>query len=171
MYEDEQEAVIERELGNWISLQSRHIVSLIKIVRLNFELGALMLLSPGSLDDYLRGHGPLDTSAIKVVLLDIARGLADALAQANLVHLDLKPQNLLLDSADSPRVRISDWGISRIASQQPQHSNWLSASRAWLARETAERTKFAVGTPPYMAPERFSGAWKIGPSADVFSLG
>jgi len=44
LYEDEQEAVIERELGNWISLQSRHIVSLIKIVRLNFQLGALMLL-------------------------------------------------------------------------------------------------------------------------------
>jgi hypothetical protein len=26
VYEDEQEADIERELGNWISLQSRHIV-------------------------------------------------------------------------------------------------------------------------------------------------
>jgi hypothetical protein len=69
-YEDEQEAVIEQELGNWISLQSRHIVSLIKIVRLNFQLGALMLLMPGSLADYLKGHGPLDTSVTKVVLLD-----------------------------------------------------------------------------------------------------
>ncbi len=54
VYDDEQEAVIEQELGNWISLQSPHVVSLIKIVRLNFELGALMLLSPGSLDDYLK---------------------------------------------------------------------------------------------------------------------
>jgi serine/threonine protein kinase len=171
VYEDEQEAVIERELGNWISLQSRHIVSLVKIVRLNFQLGALMLLLPGSLDDYLRGHGPLETSAIKTVLLDVARGLADAQAQANLVHLDLKPQNLLLNSADSPRVRISDWGISRMASEQPQHSDWLSASKAWLARQTTARTRFAAGTPPYMAPERFSGSWKIGPSADVFSLG
>jgi serine/threonine protein kinase len=110
LYEDEQEAVIERELGNWISLQSSHIVSLVKIVRLNFQLGALMLLMPGSLKDYLEGHGPLDTSTTKVVLLDVARGLADAQAQANLIHLDLKPQNLLLDSADAPRVKISDWG-------------------------------------------------------------
>jgi serine/threonine protein kinase len=171
VYEDEQEAVIERELGNWISLQSRHIVSLVKIVRLNFELGALMLLMPGSLDDYLRRHGPLDTPGIRAVLLDVARGLADAQAQANLIHLDLKPQNLLLDSAESPRVRISDWGISRIASQQREHSDWLHTPRAWLARQTTERTKFAAGTPPYMAPERFSGSWKIGPSADVFSLG
>jgi len=171
LYEDEQEAVIERELGNWISLQSRHIVSLIKIVRLNFQLGALMLLSPGSLDDYLRGHGPLDTSAIKVVLLDVAWGLADAQEQANLIHLDLKPQNLLLVSADSPRVRISDWGISRIASQQRQHSDWLRAPRAWLARQITVKTNFSGGTPPYMAPERFSGSWTIGPSADVFSLG
>jgi serine/threonine protein kinase len=171
VYEDEQEALVERELDNWISLQSRYIVSLIKIVRLNFELGALMLLMPGSLDDYLRGHGPLDTSTTKVVLLDVARGLADAQTQANLFHLDLKPQNLLPDSIDSPRVRISDWGISRIASQQRQHLDWLRAPRAWLARQTTERTKFAIGTPPYMAPERFSGSWKIGPSADVFSLG
>jgi serine/threonine protein kinase len=170
-YEDEQEAVIERELGNWISLQSRHIVSLIKIVRLNFQLGALMLLMPGSLDDYLGGHGPLDTLDIKVVLLDVARGLADAQTQANLVHLDLKPQNLLLDSVNSPRVRIADWGISRIASQQPQHSDWLHSPRAWLARQTAERTNFPLGTPAYMGPERFFGSWKIGPSADVFSLG
>jgi len=134
-YDDEQEAIIERELGNWISFQSRHIVSLIKIVRLNFQLGASMLLMPGSLGDYLRGHGLLDTSAIKAVLLDVARGLADAQAQANLVHLDLKPQNLLLDTADSPRVRISDRGISRIASRQDQHSDWLCAPRAWLARQ------------------------------------
>jgi len=169
-YEDEQEAVIERELGNWISLRSRHVASLIKIVRLNFQLGALMLLMPGSLDDYLRVHGPLDTSAVRAVLLDVARGLADAQAQANLVHLDLKPQNLLLDSADSPRVRITDWGISRIASQQRQHSDWLRAPRDWLARQTTEKTNFSGGTPPYMAPERFSGG-KIGPAADVFSLG
>lgn len=171
VYEDEQEAVIERELGNWISLQSRHIVSLIKIVRLNFELGALMVLMPGSLDDYFRAHGPLNTSAIKIVLLDVARGLADARAQADLVHLDLKPQNLLLASTDSPRVRISDWGISHIASQQRQHSDWLRAPTAWLARQATEGTSFGAGTPPYMAPERFSGAWKIGPTADVFSLG
>ena len=171
VYEDEQEAVVERELGNWISLQSSHIVSLIKIVRLNFQLGALMLLMPGSLNDYLRGHGPLDTSEVKVALLDVARGLADAQAQANLIHLDLKPQNLLLDSADSPRVRIADWGISRIASQQRQHADWLRAPRAWLARQSTERTNFSGGTPPYMAPERFSGSWKIGPAADVFSLG
>jgi serine/threonine protein kinase len=171
VYEDEQEAAIERELGNWISLQSRHIVSLIKIVRLNFELGALMLLLPGSLDDYLRGHGPLDIPTTKAVLLDIARGLADAQMQANLVHLDLKPQNLLLHSIDSPRVRISDWGISRIASQQPQNSDWLRSPETWLARQASEGTSFAAGTPPYMAPERFSGAWKIGPAADVFSLG
>jgi serine/threonine protein kinase len=178
VYDHEQESVIEQELGNWISLQSLRIIPLIKIVRLNFELGALMLLTPGSLDDYLRRHGPLDSPAVIIVLLDIARGLADAQEQADLVHLDLKPQNLLLDShnlvldsIDSPRVMISDWGISRIASQQRQHSDWLRAPIAWLKRQLTEKTTFNFGTVPYMAPERFSGSWRIGPSADVFSLG
>jgi serine/threonine protein kinase len=171
VYDDEQESVVEQELANWISLQSTYIVSLVKIVRLNFELGALMLLMPSSLGDYLRTSGPLDMSATKAVLLDVARGLADAKAQANLVHLDLKPQNLLLNAADTPRVRISDWGISRIACQQQEHSDWLSTPKAWAVRQATHRTNLAAGTPPYMAPERFSGSWKINSSADVFSLG
>jgi serine/threonine protein kinase len=69
------------------------------------------------------------------------------------------------------RVVISDWGISRIASQQRQHSDWLRAPIAWLKRQITEKTQFGLGTLPYMAPERFSGSWRIGPAADVFSLG
>src|SRR5271169_3763708 len=49
--EDEQEATIEQELENWVSLSSPHIVPLIKIARLNFELAAMMELMPGSLGD------------------------------------------------------------------------------------------------------------------------
>jgi len=169
--EDEQEVIIEQELGNWISLNTPHIVPLIKIARLNFELGAMMELMPGSLADYLRSRSALETSAVKTVLLDVLRGLDEAHQQRNLAHLDLKPENLLLTSIQSPNVKISDWGISRMMSQRQQHADWLRNPKAWFERQTADKTQFGGGTYPYMAPERFSGSWTIGPAADVFSLG
>ncbi|MGO8798688.1 MAG: protein kinase domain-containing protein [Roseiarcus sp.] len=170
--EDEQEAIIEKELGNWISLSGPYTVPLIKIARLNFEIAAMMPLMSGSLADYLRNHNNvLGTSAVKTILLDVLRGLDGANRSSNLAHLDLKPENLLLPSFDSPHVQISDWGISRVTSQRPQNADWLRDPRAWFSRQSADKTQFYGGTYPYMAPERFSGSWVVGPAADVFSLG
>jgi serine/threonine protein kinase len=147
---EEDEALIEQELGNWVALRHPHITRLIKICRLDFELGALMERMPGSLADYLQKYGTLSEQQVKTVLLDILRGLEYAYREYRLIHLDLKPLNLLLISADSPRVQIADWGMSRFA----------STSRAQTG-----------GTLHYMAPERFSKSSSITPAADVFSLG
>jgi serine/threonine protein kinase len=168
--EDEQEAIVEQELGNWASLNSSHIVPLIKIVRLNFELGAMMEVMPGSLADYLRHYRRLEEATVKMVMLDVARGLRDAQQQSGLAHLDLKPDNLLL-TENPPHVKISDWGIARIMSNRPEHTDWLDAPKNWFDRQTEDKTRFCGGTLPYMAPERLSGAWSVGVAADVFSLG
>jgi serine/threonine protein kinase len=163
--EDSQEAMLEQELGNWVSLDSRYIVPLIKIVRLNFELAAMMEQMPGSLDDYVAKKGVMDEGTVRTVLLDVLRGLDDAYRQAALVHLDLKPANLLLTS-DPPHVRISDWGISRRMSRLA-----LDPSRPDAGSWVDDKTQYGAGTLPYMAPERLSGSWTISPAADVFSVG
>jgi eukaryotic-like serine/threonine-protein kinase len=168
--EDVDQALIEQELGNWVSLRDPHIARLIKISRLNFELAALMEMMPGSLADYLRRYRRLDSKLVKTVLLDVLKGLNYAYSEQRLVHLDLKPGNLLLISADSARVQITDWGISRIAATTAT-SKQLGGSGKGPAHHTVEKTRFAAGTIPYMAPERFSESWAIGPAADVFSLG
>jgi serine/threonine protein kinase len=167
--EDNEQALIEQELGNWVSLHSPYIARLIKISRLNFELAALMEMMPGSLTDYLRSYQRLTESETKAVLLDVLRGLEYAYNEYRLAHLDLKPDNLLLVTANSPRVQITDWGISRIV-YDPRPHEAFSTSKA-SARRAGERTQFGAGTVPYMAPERFSGSWSIRPAADVFSVG
>ena len=169
--EDEQEAVIEQELGNWAILNHERIVPLIKICRINFELAAFMERMAGNLSDYLNQHQKLDDKAAIRLILDLLEGLNYASGQRHVVHLDLKPENLLLYSLSSPRVKISDWGLSRIMSKTPQHADWLTDTREWLKRQTVEMTGLAGGTLPYMAPERFSGSWSVGPAADVFSVG
>jgi hypothetical protein len=81
----------------------------------------------------------------------VAIGLADVLAylhERKVLHLDLKPSNVLIE--DAGRVRLVDLGLSRIA----------PAARP-----------VSVGTPGYRAPELGSGTAPPGPSADLFALG
>ena len=170
--EDADEAIIENELGTWATLNHPNIVPLIKIARLNFELAAMMELMPGTLADYMAGRRqPVDKQMAIAILVDTFRALLHAQATANIAHLDLKPQNLLMRSMEKPSVKVSDWGLSRLMARPGRQPHWLSDPIGWLKGPVVEKTQFQAGTPIYMAPERFSGAWQIGPAADVFSVG
>ncbi|MCI0701492.1 MAG: protein kinase [Planctomycetia bacterium] len=83
----------------------------------------------------------------------LALGMAAAHAQ-NVIHRDLKPQNVLYDPTRQ-LVLITDFGLARIGNQ---------------AHVTAAGSVF--GTPLYMSPEQARGKIdEIGPLSDVYSLG
>src|SRR5207244_2901234 len=69
------------------------------------------------------------------------------------LHRDLKPGNILLDSRGEPFV--TDFGLAK----------WLDTST------DLTRTLTIFGTPGYIAPEQAGGAAKLTPAADVYSLG
>src|SRR3989449_5473185 len=86
----------------------------------------------------------------------IARQVADALAYAHgrgIVHRDVKPDNILIDSTG--RVVVTDFGIAK-------------AAEAAASQLTTEG--MVVGTPQYMSPEQATGERTDGRS-DVYSLG
>ena len=93
--------------------------------------------------------------------LFVARGVATALAYAwerqNLVHLDVKPENVMIDATGD--VKVMDFGLSR--------------SRASLQsrREDGSEGGYVYGTPAYMPPEQATGEPDLGPQADMYALG
>jgi serine/threonine protein kinase len=93
-------------------------------------------------------------SARRITLFEIRMlmtQLLDALEhahQAGIVHRDIKPTNLLV----ADRLKVTDFGIARIASSQ------------------LTRTGAVIGTPAYMAPEQYRGAG-VDHRADLFASG
>jgi eukaryotic-like serine/threonine-protein kinase len=86
------------------------------------------------------------------LIAKLARAVAFA-HEHGILHRDLKPGNVLFDSAGKPYV--SDFGLAK-----------------WLARESDLTQTFAVlGTPFYMAPEQAISSQTVTASADVYSLG
>ncbi|MFI8452793.1 protein kinase domain-containing protein [Streptomyces erythrochromogenes] len=110
---------------------------------------ATEFLTGPTLSDAVRSHGPLDEATVRALAAALAGALRDIHA-AGLVHRDLKPANIVL-TATGPRV--IDFGIAR-----PEHGLTLTA------------TGQVPVTPGYGAPEQVLGQ-RVGPPADVFSLG
>ncbi len=91
------------------------------------------------------------------ILLQVCDALFAAHA-ANVVHRDLKLDNVFLidnpDDPQQPRVKLLDWGIAKVISNDVRH--------------TIEGQ--LVGTPQYLSPEQARGA-AVSPQTDVYSLG
>ncbi len=100
----------------------------------------------GSMRSHYRGSIPLAT------LIPTVKAIAAALDyahQQNIVHRDIKPDNILL--GEHGEVLLSDFGI---AVATPSTG--------------AQHTQDATGTPAYMAPEQFQG--KPRPASDQYAL-
>ena len=111
----------------------------------------VMELVPGeALSAILERERVLSTDRVLDIVAQTANALQAAHA-AGLVHRDIKPGNLLI--TPEGRVKITDFGIARIADQVP-----LTA------------TGQVMGTVQYLSPEQASGH-PASPSTDIYSIG
>ncbi len=110
-----------------------------------------------SLRERLRDEGPLPSEEVADFLEQILGALEYAHGRG-VCHLDLKPENLLLDSATG-RVRIVDFGLGRQTSQ----------ARAALSNSLS-RPSLGAGTPAYMAPEQRQHGVVPDGRADLWAL-
>jgi len=119
---------------------------------------------PGSsLERYLRENSLYDPALghekdiVWNFLFDLLNGLG-YMHQKNIVHLDIKPSNILLcprsiNNNNIPTLKIGDFGLSRI-----------------LGSETGD-DRFKKGDGKYLAPELLDSKSSITTAVDIFSLG
>jgi eukaryotic-like serine/threonine-protein kinase len=114
---------------------------------------AMELVEGDSLATRLHYTSRLHAAEVAALLADVADVLVVVHAR-DVIHRDLKPDNLLLTPGDrSFPLRVIDWGVARLGP---------------IGRLTLDG--LTPGTPIYMSPEQATGK-RLGSSCDVYSLG
>ena len=133
------------------ALEHDHIVPVYEVGEIDGQPFFSMRFVRGrSLEKVLR-DGPLDAGKAAGLLEPIARAVHYAHGRG-IVHRDIKPRNILLDTEERPYV--ADFGL---------------AKSLVAARELTE-AGHVLGTAQYMAPEQARGE-AAGSAGDVYSLG
>ncbi|MFD5094391.1 serine/threonine-protein kinase [Amycolatopsis thailandensis] len=144
--------LFDREARVLASLDHPHIVPVYDYVRTGREhLLVMERLDGGTVHSRFQsgGVGPEQACAIGLAML---AGL-HAAHEAGVLHLDVKPKNLLLSTQGV--MKVADFGIAKVISEG-----------ATLVTHGGE----VLGTPAYIAPEQALGN-ALSPAADVYSAG
>jgi serine/threonine protein kinase len=102
---------------------------------------------------WLRRKGVLSEGDALAVADCVADALRYAWEQSGMVHCDIKPENILVDSDGT--VKVADLGLSRTLN----------------AMQRLDKEEEILGTPAYMSPEQARGEAGMDCRADMYSLG
>jgi len=115
------------------------------------------LLEGQSLQDEMMRVGRFSAPRCAEILTPLCAALAEAHA-AGIVHRDIKPANVFLQrTPQGEKVKVLDFGIAKMADEDARAGSLTVAGGI-------------LGTPVYMAPERFRGE-AIDGASDVYSVG
>jgi serine/threonine-protein kinase len=135
------------------ALDHPHVVRVYDYVEGTVYALVLERMRGGTLGDLLRARHPAGPAACTMALAALS-GLHHA-HQREVLHRDVKPQNLLFD--DDGLLKLADFGVATVA-----HS----------ATSLVTPTESQPGTPAYMAPEQINPELgPVSPASDVWAVG
>ncbi|XP_060915528.1 death-associated protein kinase 2 [Labrus mixtus] len=143
---------VEREVEILQAVQHTNIVTLRDVFESRAEVVLILeLVSGGELFDFIAGkENLLESEAIEFMkqILEALRFMHSK----NIVHFDLKPENVMLsDNSSHPVIKLIDFGL---AQRLRQGEEYISTS----------------GTPQYIAPEVINSE-PLSTAADMWSIG
>jgi len=131
--DDDPVALFKREAQTIASMEHPHILPIYDFGDFESKLYIVMrYVTGGSLGDMLERQGALDPADVVRYAKNIAAALDHAHAN-KIVHLDLKPQNVLLDSSQSPYL--ADFGLATPLDREGRAVNPGSGTLLYMAPE------------------------------------
>jgi TolB-like protein/Tfp pilus assembly protein PilF len=113
---------------------------------------SMKFVEGGQLDEVVK-RAPISIRQAAELIAKVARTVHYA-HEHRILHRDIKPGNILLDTKGEPQL--TDFGLARLVE----------------AESTVTRTMEVMGTPSYMAPEQAAGEYtKLSNATDVYGLG
>ncbi|KAL0281085.1 UNVERIFIED_CONTAM: hypothetical protein PYX00_002182 [Menopon gallinae] len=141
---------IFREVQIMMQLRHPHIIRLYQVMETEKMIYLVTeYASGGEIFDYLVANGRMSEDEARRIFHQIVAAVSYC-HRKNIVHRDLKAENLLLDP--NMNIKLADFGFSNHFTEGKMLSTWC-------------------GSPPYAAPELFEGKEYDGPKADIWSLG
>lgn len=140
---------IREEIETFKKMKHPNILGYLGTYSTNDSVWVIMeMCNAGSLKDMIKTlNVPLPEFTVACIVKGVVNGL-EALHAANIIHLDIKPANILI--SDDCEVKLTDFGISK-------HINDACDDK-WY------------GSAPYMAPEVVAKK-PFTPKSDIWSLG
>lgn len=133
-------------------LKHNHILDVYDLDKIQLPSGnypfLVMPLAANSLQNKLLNSGSLPLDECEKILTQVCSGL-DYAHSKNIVHLDLKPGNILLNEQDE--ALIADFGLAQM----------LNVNK---------KAQTGAGTPGFMPPEQWNGT-DLGAFSDVYAMG
>ncbi|XP_068567045.1 serine/threonine-protein kinase SIK2 isoform X2 [Cebidichthys violaceus] len=141
---------IYREVQIMKMLDHPHIIKLYQVMETKNMLYLVTEYAKnGEIFDYLAKHGRLSELEARRKFWQILSAV-EYCHNRNIVHRDLKAENLLLDG--HMNIKIADFGFGNFFQPGEPLATWC-------------------GSPPYAAPEVFEGQQYEGPQLDIWSMG
>ncbi|GLT44860.1 hypothetical protein SLA2020_187340 [Shorea laevis] len=143
---------VQREILNHRSLKHANIVRFKEVLLTPTHLAIVMeYAAGGELFERICSAGRFSEDEARFFFQQLISGISYCHSM-QICHRDLKLENTLLDGSPAPRVKICDFGYSKVSLLHSQ-------------------PKSTVGTPAYIAPEVLSKGKYDGKIADVWSCG
>jgi len=135
-------------------LSDPHIVSLYTCFEEHGTYYIAMEYAPGiTLETLIRHTGPIPEQRALHIFRQIASALDHAHSQG-VIHRDVKPSNIIVDTEHGDKAKVGDFGIARM-----------------MLEGHITRTGTQMGSPYYMSPEQVLAEKDVDNRSDIFSAG
>ncbi len=160
----------EQEAQLVASLQHHNIVAVYDFGEIeSLSYLVMQYVGGGTLRDQLIDGQPLEPRRAALYALQMARALQHAHLHG-IVHLDVKPLNMLVSAHNRNELLLSDFGLAKLCERSSETLLTMPIPEGGVADHALSVVGGIAGTPRYMAPEQCLGQ-PFDARTDIYALG